>query len=111
MVQDREPEHAYNGVVVNWYDGSTDSLGAHADSEKSLISGASIYSFSLGAARTFRVHPGKGTGQSPRDFWLEGGDLVIMGGAMQEEFKHSIPASKKYQGRRINLTIRAFTTV
>ena len=43
-----------------------------------------------------------------KDFHLADGDLLIMGGNMQQEYKHSVPPRKRLTGRRINLTIRAF---
>ena len=44
----------------------------------------------------------------PNPFSNRGGDVVVMGGAMQQEYKHSVPMGKAYAGRRINLTVRAF---
>lgn len=99
---------------MNWYEGGEEGLGAHADDETDLVKGAPIYSFSFGASRVFRVHPGKeakARGEANRDFWLEHGDLVVMGGLMQQEYKHSVPCGRCFHGKRINLTIRAFRPI
>ncbi len=103
-----EKFHRFNGMLVNWYSDGKHYMGPHSDDERDLTSGASIYSFSFGAERTFRII-NKLTHEKT-DIQLKHGSLLIMGGAMQQEFKHSLPSSAKCKARRINFTIRSFTT-
>lgn len=106
-VNEREPTIEYNGILVNWYKDGSEYIGPHSDDEKDLVDNAPIYSVSLGQERVFRIHP-KGKGKYIRDIMMEDGMLIKMCGNMQKEYKHSVPANKKYPGPRINLTIRAF---
>jgi len=93
---------------VNWYQDGTHYMGAHSDDERDLSPQAAIYSFSFGATRTFRII-NKATSEKT-DLLLKHGSLLVMGGAMQQEFKHALPATKKCKASRVNFTIRSFLT-
>ena len=106
FVNDREPAFDYNGILVNWYRDGADYVGPHADDERDLLQDAPIYSFSFGASRIFRfIH---NETQQKTDLLLEHGDVLIMGGKTQREFKHALPKALRVKDRRINLTVRAF---
>ena len=107
-VNQYEPQHQHNGMLVNWYRDGSHYMGMHSDDERDLTRGAAIYSFSFGAERVFRIS-NKATGEKT-DLLLRHGSLLIMGGAMQQEFKHGLPARAGCKTPRINFTIRSFTT-
>ncbi len=74
----------------------------HADDEPEM--GNVIGSFSLGAARTFRIKHNKT--KETMSFQVGHGTLIIMAGTMQQFWKHEIPKTKENVGERINLTFR-----
>ncbi|CAL5871633.1 uncharacterized protein PFLUO_LOCUS5886 [Penicillium psychrofluorescens] len=131
----------YNICLVNYYASGEDSIAFHSDDERFLGSNPTIASLSLGAERDFlmkhkpvvtpeagRDTPGAGppppsksnstpnlnSGGSdarPLKLGLASGDMVIMRGATQSNWLHSIPkrkgkaAERSIQGR-INITFR-----
>lgn len=101
-------EH-FNSVLINLYRDGTDSNGWHADNEKELGKNPLIASLSLGVSRRFDLRHNI-TGEN-RQFTLEPGSLLIMGGELQHNWKHQIAKSKKIQDPRINLTFRKIMNV
>lgn len=97
----------YNAIFVNWYDGGEHYIGAHSDDEKDLVEGSSIYSFSFGDSRVFRI-TGKGNINYKKDLLLKDGMMVVMGGDFQKELKHSVLKKRGSKEKRINFTVRAF---
>lgn len=95
-------EGSYNYCLLNRYRSGLDSVGMHADNEPGM--GNVIASLSLGATRTFRIKHNK-TKES-RTFELANGTLLIMGGTMQQFWKHEVPKTAQEVGERINLTFR-----
>jgi len=102
----RVPQH--NSVLVNWYLPSH-TIGSHSDDESQCVADTPIFSYSLGGTRRFVFHPKRG-GNAVLDVRLQNGDLFVMGGTMQQFFKHSVPKLRKNESSsdRINLTVRAF---
>lgn len=99
-----------NGCLQNWYE-PEDTIGLHADDERALVSGSPIVALSWGATRRFLIKPIKDGRRV--DLELEDGDLLIMGGTMQQTHKHEIPLRRKTKdkyepGRRISWTFRNF---
>lgn len=92
----------YNYCLLNRYRTGQDSMGMHADNEPEM--GNVIGSLSLGATRIFRIRHNKT--KETRSFPVGNGTLIIMGGAMQEFWKHEIPKTIEKVGERINLTFR-----
>lgn len=94
----------FNSVLVNLYRNENDSNGWHADDEKELGKNPVIASISLGTKRRFqlkhKLEPLKHTLE------LNNGDLLIMGGTLQSNWKHQVPKEKYVCGPRINLTFR-----
>ena len=95
---------SFNSVLANLYRNGQDSMGCHADDEKELGRNPVIASLSLGATRIFRLD--HKYSKQRLDLDLAHGDLLIMAGAMQHHWKHSIPKTKKPKDARINLTFR-----
>lgn len=95
----------YNYCLLNLYRSGNDSIGLHADNEPGL--GDTIASISLGATRLFRLR--HNTTRETLDFPLAHGTLLIMGGTMQQFWKHEVPKTTRPVGERINLTFRWIT--
>ncbi|NDE64125.1 MAG: hypothetical protein EB053_07230 [Chlamydiae bacterium] len=102
--------------VMNRYKDNRDSISAHADDEKEIVSGSAIPSLSLGATRMFVVEPNdkyKGKIILPNrgklNIYLRHGDVLVMGGNFQSVYKHSVPKSDDGDvSKRINVTLRKF---
>jgi alkylated DNA repair dioxygenase AlkB len=41
-----------------------------------------------------------------REWWLEDGDVLVLGGATQRHWRHHVPKTRQPVGPRINLTFR-----
>lgn len=96
-----------NGILLNWYDGSLNHyIGAHRDSTINMVEGAPIVTLSLGEQRIFRLRPWKGRGK--RDFPAPHGKVFVMPWATNLAWTHEVPKAKRFQGRRISITLRAF---
>ncbi len=93
---------SFNFVLANCYRDGRDAIGWHADDERGLA--PVIASLSLGAERRFRVRPRSG-GPS-LGLWLGHGDLVLMWGRCQRDFRHALPRTTARVGVRVNLTLR-----
>ena len=107
-------QHSYFAVHANWYPGGA-GVAKHADDEPSMITGMPIFSYTFleddTKPRVFNVYSKQAGGDHVFSAPLHSGDLVIMGGDMQDEFVHEIPTHdiRRFEGaRRINLTVRAF---
>ena len=96
-----------NGILLNWYDGSLDHyIGAHRDSIVNMCQGAPIVTVSLGQERVFRLRPWKGRGM--RDFPAPDSTVFVMPYETYQAWTHEVPKAKRYQQRRISVTLRAF---
>ncbi len=99
----------FNGVLANLYRDHHDYMGWHADNEKSLGDEPIIASLSLGQARLFKLRHNH-TGERV-DCTLNAGSLLVMKGALQKFWKHSLAKSTRPLGERINLTFRRIITM
>lgn len=96
-----------NGVLVNWYDASLGHyIGPHRDSTRNMVENAPIVTVSLGEERVFRMRPV--TGRGYRDFSVAHGSVVMIPYATNQRWKHEIPRFKRFSGKRISITFRAF---
>ncbi len=106
----RELGLPFNAVMANYYRDGEDAMGAHADDEPELGPNAPddvlIGSVSLGARRNFVLKANDPAGPPPVTLALGHGDLLVMGGATQRDFKHAIPRTRRPVGPRLNLTFR-----
>jgi alkylated DNA repair dioxygenase AlkB len=93
----------FNSCLGNLYRDGHDSVALHADDEPELGPEPTIASLSLGASRRFQLrHPTA----APIDLTLDDGDLLVMSGPMQREWKHGVPKMARVHGPRVNLTFR-----
>lgn len=79
----------FKSVWVNYYRGGADSVAWHRDRIGIDPADALVAIVSLGGPRRFRLRP-LGGGRS-RGFTLASGDLLVMGGACQQHWEHSVP--------------------
>jgi alkylated DNA repair dioxygenase AlkB len=99
--------YRYQIGVGNQYRTGQDSIGYHADDERSQGEHPAIASVSLGATRSFRLKRKQAGGQS-FGFDLSHGDLLLMQPGCQEEWVHALPKTSKNCGVRINWTFRPY---
>jgi alkylated DNA repair dioxygenase AlkB len=100
----------FNSCLLNLYRDQKDSVGFHADDERELGINPNIASISLGETRKFILKQYRTSdGSHPEGYHevdLTSGSLLIMSGATQHYWKHSIPKSNIEVNPRINLTFR-----
>ncbi len=107
-------EPRLNGMLLNWYDGLLGHyIGPHHDSTTNMIWGAAIATLSLGEERPFRLTREEGRGKQKRvaetrDFLARHGSVFVMPYDTNLAWKHGVPHSARYRGRRISVTLRAF---
>jgi alkylated DNA repair dioxygenase AlkB len=94
----------FGAVGLNWYRDGADSVAFHRDRELRELDDTLICIVTLGARRPFLVRP-VGGGKS-RDVAPATGDLLVMGGACQQEFEHGVP-KVAHAGPRVSVTWRA----
>ena len=97
-----------NGLLLNWYDGALGHyIGKHRDSTQNMIEGEPIVTISFGEERVFRLRPWKAKGGC-KDFVVRNGSVIILPYQTNQSWTHEIKKSKKFIGKRISLTLRAF---
>jgi alkylated DNA repair dioxygenase AlkB len=94
----------FNSCLLNLYHTGEEGMAWHSDDEKSLGKDSAIASLSFGAERKFLLKH-KQTKQSI-SILLESGSLLVMKGATQTNWLHSLPKTTKVTKPRVNLTFR-----
>lgn len=97
---------AFNSALVNLYRDGQDTVGWHADDEAELGPKPVIASVSLGAERVFMLRHRELPEFKNYRVILPPGSLLIMGGAAQRHWLHSLPRRAGVKAPRINLTFR-----
>jgi alkylated DNA repair dioxygenase AlkB len=94
----------YNSCLLNLYHDGDEGMAWHSDDEKELEPDGAIASLSFGAERRFlfRHRESKET----IEVFLAAGSLLVMRGATQTHWLHSLPKMKKVRTPRVNLTFR-----
>jgi alkylated DNA repair dioxygenase AlkB len=96
---------AFNHVVCNRYRDGRDHMAVHADNEPELGYEPVIAALSLGATREFRLEL-RHKRHVKRTLMLRHGSLFVMGGALQHQWRHSVPKMGPEVGERVNITFR-----
>ncbi|WP_345347687.1 alpha-ketoglutarate-dependent dioxygenase AlkB [Rhodococcus olei] len=91
----------YTRLWMNWYRDHNDGAGWHADRPQHKLVETVIPVLGLGATRRFLIKP-DGSGRSTV-IETRGGDLVVMGGRSQTDYKHCVPKQKTVAGPRLSL--------
>jgi alkylated DNA repair dioxygenase AlkB len=91
----------YDGLWLNLYRDHRDSTGWHGDWPTCKREYCIVPVLSLGAPRRFLLKPrqgGRSTGLTPAS-----GDLIVMGGRCQRDWRHCVPKQNKSAGVRISV--------
>lgn len=94
----------FDSVHVNLYRSGADSVAWHGDTVRKVMRDPLVAIVSLGEPRRFRLRP-RGGGRACAGFLLGGGDLLVMGGAAQHDYEHSVPKVAA-AGPRMSVTFR-----
>jgi alkylated DNA repair dioxygenase AlkB len=103
-ITDTLSEHyrvAYRYVWLNLYRTHRDSTSWHGDPIAKVQETSTVPVLSLGAARRFLIRPAEG-GQSV-SLTAASGDLIVMGGRAQRDWRHSVPKQATPAGPRISI--------
>ena len=92
----------FTSTRLAWYRDGHDSVAMHGDRIGRWGQATTVCIVSLGARRKFVL---RHTSRSPRSYSFEfgGGDLLVMGGLCQRDWRHGIP---KQQGARPRMSIQ-----
>ena len=95
----------FNSVLLNWYRSGDDHISWHTDAEPELGTNPLIASVNFGASRRFLIRR-KDDHSIKLELPLHHGSVLVMAGALQHHWQHSVPKQKKVKTNRINLTFR-----
>ena len=96
---------AFDSCLVNLYRDGSDAVAWHGDTVRKRMTDPLVATVSLGARRSFLLKPATG-GPVARRYRPGEGDLVVMGGACQHEWVHTVPREKDASGARMSVTLR-----
>jgi len=97
--------HEFNSCFLNLYRHGYDMCGWHSDAHPQLGRNPPVASVSLGAVRVFELRKKQGAPNFIR-FPLFPGSLLLMEGAVQEDWLHCLPKDPACKEERVNLTFR-----
>jgi alkylated DNA repair dioxygenase AlkB len=97
----------FNSCLCNLYHDGSEGMAWHSDDEDALGKDTAIASLSLGAERKFSLRHKRAREIEPISLQLEDGSLLVMKGATQANWQHTVPKSAKITRPRINLTFRS----
>ena len=95
----------FDRIWANLYRDGSDSVAWHGDRTRLVMTHPMVATVSLGSPRRFLLRR-RGTTKTLHTLEPGNGDLVVMGGACQEEWEHHVPKTKRPVGARISVTIR-----
>jgi alkylated DNA repair dioxygenase AlkB len=99
----------YDALWMNWYRDQHESTSWHADRPADQPETAVVPVVSLGAPRRFLIRPNSGGASST--FTPQGGDVLIMHGRCQRDWKHCVPKQKPPAGGRMSLNFNSSAQV
>jgi alkylated DNA repair dioxygenase AlkB len=97
----RRYEVAYRYLWLNLYRTHRDSTSWHGDPIGKVQPTSTVPVLSLGAARRFLIRPADG-GRS-LSLTAAAGDLIVMGGRSQRDWRHCVPKQSTPSGPRISI--------
>ena len=95
----------FDSCLVNLYRDGSDAVAWHGDTVRKTLTDPLVVTISLGAARRFLVRR-RGGGPVVKEYAPGHGDLMVMGGAMQHDYEHTVPRQKSASGARMSVTMR-----
>lgn len=105
---ERHTGETYNACLLNLYHDGSEGMGWHSDDEPDLKRRGAIASLSLGAPRKFAFR--HKTRKEKISVILENGSILLMKGATQQHWSHSLPPARRVSEPRINLTFRTIAS-
>lgn len=96
---------SFNTALLNFYRNQNDSMGWHRDDERELGKNPAIASISFGETRTFKMRHRK-MPDLKLSLEVEDGSFLLMKGASQHHWLHSVARTSKEKEARINITFR-----
>lgn len=106
----RLTEVQFNSVLLNLYRNGEDHISWHRDNEPELGKNPVIASVNLGATRRFLLRR-KDDPQQKIELPLMHGSLLVMSGALQQYWEHSVPKETRVRECRVNLTFRVIQSL
>lgn len=99
-----EYDEGFDSIGFNLYRDGADSVAWHGDRHRHVCVDPVVAIVSLGARRPFRLRP---RGGGPALSWSLGhGDLLVMGGACQHDWEHTVPKVRCAEPR-LSVTFRS----
>jgi alkylated DNA repair dioxygenase AlkB len=95
----------FDSCLVNLYRDGGDAVAWHADTVRKVLRDPLVATVSLGARRSFLLRPAGG-GPVARRYAPGEGDLLVMGGACQHDWHHTVPRETSASGARMSVTLR-----
>jgi len=95
----------FDSVLVNLYRDGRDGVAWHGDNNRKTLHDPLVATVSVGERRRFLLRPGA-AGSPTHRFRPGGGDLLVMGGACQHEWQHTVPKEPAGAGARMSITLR-----
>jgi alkylated DNA repair dioxygenase AlkB len=95
----------FDSCLVNLYRDGSDAVAWHGDTVRKTMRNPLVATVSLGARRSFLLKPVAG-GPVARRYAPGEGDLLVMGGACQHDWVHTVPREKSASGARMSVTLR-----
>ncbi|MHC1559048.1 alpha-ketoglutarate-dependent dioxygenase AlkB [Actinomycetospora sp. C-140] len=93
----------YRSLWINLYRDHRDSTSWHGDPIGKVQETSVVPVLSLGATRRFLIRPAAG-GRST-SLTVVSGDLVVMGGRAQRDWRHAVPKQSTPAGPRISINV------
>ena len=94
----------FDSVLVNLYRDGRDSVAWHGDTVRKQLVNPVVATVSLGERRRFQLRR-RGGGPTALSLQPGEGDLVVMGGACQHDWEHTVPKVRS-AGARMSVTLR-----
>jgi alkylated DNA repair dioxygenase AlkB len=95
----------FDSVWVNLYRDGRDSVAWHGDRHRHVVAQPMVATVSLGSRRKFQLRR-RGSSTIEHTLMPGVGDLVVMGGACQDDWEHTVPKTARTVGARMSVTIR-----
>ncbi len=95
----------YDGLWINLYRDHRDSTGWHGDGASTRRRECIVPVLSLGAPRRFLIRPTEGGASTV--LRPVSGDLVVMGGRCQTDWRHCVPKQARPAGPRVSVNFQA----
>jgi alkylated DNA repair dioxygenase AlkB len=94
----------FDSCLVNLYRDGSDAVAWHADTVRKVLRDP-LCDRVAGAPPSFLLRPA--TGRPVRGRYAPGeGDLIVMGGACQHDWHHTVPRERSASGARMSITLR-----